>query len=273
METGAKDEVRFKKEQVARYYGRLAPTFDRTGPRLFSRDGQRLVELAQLSPGARVLDVAAGRGALLFPAAERVGPSGQVIGIDLTPQMVQETSAEIARLGLKNAEMRQMDAEELDFPDVAFDWVLCGYGLFFFPRLQRALAQFHRVLKPGGQFAATTDGQRDKRWNWFYDLLSAYGADVRVASQDLEDPGELVAALSQAGFGEVEMVEEEYDVVYASEEEWWTSRRADLELRMQPEVLARFKAEAFERLQSLKAPDGIHRVSRVRFHLASKPLW
>ena len=61
-----------KKEQVAAVFGRAAPTYDSTGR--FAYFGRRLVAAANLAAGARVLDIAAGRGAILFPAAEQVGP-------------------------------------------------------------------------------------------------------------------------------------------------------------------------------------------------------
>jgi len=86
---------------------------------------------------AQVLDVGAGRGANLFPAAETVGPHGQVIGIDLAPGMVRETTAEIKRRNLPHVSMLQMDAEHLTFPDASFDVVLCGFAIFLFPHLEQ----------------------------------------------------------------------------------------------------------------------------------------
>ena len=80
-----------------------------------------------------MIDITTGRGAVLFPAAESVGSDGKVTGIDLSEIMVQETKAEIARLKMAgNIEVRQMDAENLQFPDVLFDFVLCGFAIFFF---------------------------------------------------------------------------------------------------------------------------------------------
>src|SRR5688500_2176491 len=83
--------------------------------------GRRLVEGVGVSAGDAVLDVATGRGAVLFPAAERVGPGGSVVGIDLAVGMVERTRAEIERRGVANASVRQMDAERLDFADGSFD--------------------------------------------------------------------------------------------------------------------------------------------------------
>ncbi len=265
------DDPQSLKARVARRYGLLAPVFDRIGPRLFTLHGRRLVELAQVASGERVLDVAAGRGAVLFAAAERAGPSGRVAGIDLTPEMVEQTAREIAARGLSNAEIVQMDAENLEFPGASFDCVLCGFGLFFLPHLGRALAECHRVLRLGGRFGATTDGGADERWAWWYEMQREYGVESRVAAQRLEDPGEVPAALEQAGFVDVRVIQGEFDLVYADEAEWWASQHVDLEGAMDPAALAKLKSAAFERVQGLRSADGIHRWSRGRYNLARKP--
>jgi ubiquinone/menaquinone biosynthesis C-methylase UbiE len=127
------DRERRRKEGLARLFDQVASTYDHVGPRFFSHFGRRLVEVTQIPTGAVVLDVATGRGAILFPAAEQVGPQGHAVGIDLSARMVRETVAEIKSCGLKNIEVFQMDAEYLTFPGASFDVVLCGLSLFFFP--------------------------------------------------------------------------------------------------------------------------------------------
>lgn len=265
------DDPHFLKARVAHRYGLIAPVFDRIGPRLFSLHGQRLVEVAGVAPGERVLDVASGRGAVLFPAAERTGAAGHVVGIDLTPQMVERTAAEIEERGLLKTEIRPMDAEDLDFPDASFDCVLCGFGLFFLPHLRHALAEFHRVLRPGGRFGATTDGSPDERWTWWEELRRASEVETRVVAQQLEDPAELVGMLEDVGFVDVRVSEDGFELVYADEEEWWVSQHVDLEGTIDAAVLARLKAAAFERVRALKGVDGIRRWSRARYNLATKP--
>ncbi len=94
------------KQELADFFGRAAPTYGDVGPRFFSRFGRRLVEVARLPAGARVLDVATGMGAVLIPAAEAVGPQGQVVGIDLSPSMVEETRREIEKRALSNVSVR-----------------------------------------------------------------------------------------------------------------------------------------------------------------------
>lgn len=83
------DKERAAKEFITAIFDRAAPTYDRVGPRFFTYFGRRLVDFAQIPSGAKVLDVAVGRGAVLFPAVARVGPSGAVTGIDLAQSMVE----------------------------------------------------------------------------------------------------------------------------------------------------------------------------------------
>jgi ubiquinone/menaquinone biosynthesis C-methylase UbiE len=218
------------------------------------------VELAQLPPGATVLDVATGRGAVLFPAAERVGPQGSVIGIDLSRVMIRETGLEVQQRGLHNVQLVRMDAENLDFPDATFDFVLSGFGLFFFPNFERALSEFRRVLKPLGRLGVTTWKESDERWKWYDELLAAYGAAVSFRTQALDRPKQLRAALRQAGFSDIQLKTEYAGIPFVDEAEWWDaqwsiSARAGLE-RMTPEVLNHFRAAAFARLQALRRPDG-----------------
>jgi ubiquinone/menaquinone biosynthesis C-methylase UbiE len=242
--------------------------------RYFPVFGEWLVEVAQIPEGATVLDVACGRGAVLFPAAERVGPGGHVIGIDLADGMARETGLEIQRRGLKQAEARQMDAEHLLFPDSSFDFVLCGFSLQFFPHLADALTEFQRVLKPDGRIVVTTWGEDDERWDWYADLRKAHGAVAKLGSQSLDTPEEIQRWFSQAGFTDIQISTKEMDMIYLDEEEWWNvewsiSGRAGLE-KLSSEALEQFKSEAFERAQAQKQADGFHYRLKAFCTIASK---
>ena len=81
------DDIVQSKQHIGGIFGRAALTYDQVGPPFFPHFGKRLVDIAKISPGSKVLDVATGRGALLFPAAEAVGQYGQVVGIDLAETM------------------------------------------------------------------------------------------------------------------------------------------------------------------------------------------
>src|SRR5438046_7804840 len=80
-----------QQEQTAEAWSRAASSYSHTGPSFFQYFGKELVDFAPIPSGARVLDVATGRGALLFPAAEKVGQRGEVVGIDYSKGMVETT--------------------------------------------------------------------------------------------------------------------------------------------------------------------------------------
>ena len=119
-----------KREESLRVFSQTATIYDRIGPQIFSYFGQSLVDLADLGSGGKVLDVAAGRGAVLFPVAAKIGPTGHVTAIDFSPDMVRETAKDIESRKLSHAEIRHMDAEQMNLPDASFDWVMCGFALW-----------------------------------------------------------------------------------------------------------------------------------------------
>jgi ubiquinone/menaquinone biosynthesis C-methylase UbiE len=262
-----------KKELIAEVFDRAAHGYGHLS--YLPEFGRRLAAFTQVKAGAAALDVAAGRGAVLFPLAAQVGPQGHVMGIDLSAEMVAQTAAEVERRGLPNVTLRQMDAERLDFPEASFDAVLCGFGLFFFPHPEQALSEFWRVLKPGGRLAVSTWGDDDARWAWYDDLLMKYDAVIRLRTRLFDQPVELRRALKQARFVAVQTASEQADWLLPNEEAWWSavwsvSGRAGLEKLAAPAREA-FKAEALAWLQTLRQPDGFHQTLTAHFAQAMKP--
>jgi ubiquinone/menaquinone biosynthesis C-methylase UbiE len=272
------EDTETKKKLIAEVFSRAAGTYGQVGPRFFSHFGRRLVDIAGVQQGGKVLDVATGRGAVLFPAAERIGPSGWVVGIDLAPSMVEETAREIRRLDVTNAEVLTMDAEHLEFPDETFDAVLCGFGLFFFPNVAAAIGEFRRVLKSGGCIAASTwakDYYENDRWAWIDELNKKYNVGRKLRSKSLDTPAACEEELRTAGFENVQIAMEQAEFVYTDEEEWWKTHwshayRAVLE-RVPAESLDRYKSEIFSRLQAHKGPHGIREAFPVLFTTGRKP--
>jgi ubiquinone/menaquinone biosynthesis C-methylase UbiE len=119
-------------------------------PAIFARWAPDTIELAQVRTGQRVLDVACGTGVVTRLLADRVGPSGRVVGLDLSPVML---AAARARVRNANVEWREASAQSIPLPDGAFDAVVCQQGLQFFPDKAMALAEMRRVLVPGGRLA------------------------------------------------------------------------------------------------------------------------
>lgn len=233
------DDAEARKVQMRVIFDRLAPEYDAAGPGCFAYFGRRLVEEVGIETGQRVLDVASGRGAVLFAAAEKVGPTGTVVGIDLAEGMVRATNDEAGRRGL-GAPVRVMDAERLDYPEAAFSRVLCGFGLMFLPHLDQALSEFRRVLEPGGRIGVST-------WQ------VSQADDVRVVLDELglggpgepgwiTDPNELADLLNRAGFSDVRVKVDSNAFRYADLEEYWQSARGT-GLRRRLDVLTAEQAE------------------------------
>lgn len=265
------------KANIAGLYNRVASTYGQVGPDAFADAGRRMVEHIGIIEEAKVLDVGVGRGANLFPAAEKAGPRGQVIGIDLAEYMVRETAAEIQRRNIPQASVLVMDAEQLAFPTDTFDDVLCGFAVFLFPHVEQALAEFLRVLRPGGKLGITIARNTDEIEQWYSKRITEYHERYHFplnAGGGNLDLAELPSYLTRAGFVDVQVELERAEFVYASAEQWWDAKwthgtRYSLE-HMAPEVLAQFKAEVFARLQEILQPDGIHEGWSLQFIIGIK---
>jgi SAM-dependent methyltransferase len=135
------------------YGGSAAELYERhMVPAIFGPWAEDLVACAAPQPGERVLDVACGTGVVARLVAQRVGPAGQVVGLDLTPGMLTVARALPPPQGAM-IEWREGNASAIPLADAAFDLVLCQQGLQFFPDRPAALREMHRVLVPGGRLA------------------------------------------------------------------------------------------------------------------------
>ena len=131
--------------------------------------------LGPLAPGDAVLDIGCGAGVDSLVAGHLVGPGGTVVGLDVTPAMIERARAHQARLGLVNVTFQVGEAEALPFPDNDFDAVISNGVFNLTLNKAKALEEAHRVLKPGGRFmgadmvlvAALPPDLGDKVENWF----------------------------------------------------------------------------------------------------------
>ena len=171
---------------------------------------ERMLDLARVGAGSRVLDVAAGAGDQTMQAAARVGPSGSVLATDLSANILEFAAAEAKRVGLSNVHTRAMDGENLDLADASFDVVMSRVGLIYFPDQQRALSEMRRVLVPGGRVAAIVYSTADK--NGFFTVpISIVRRHAKLgppmAGQpgpfSLAEPGVIEDAFTRAGFRDV----------------------------------------------------------------------
>jgi len=108
---------------------------------------------AALQAGERVLDIGSGGGVDAFLAAEAVGPDGEVVGVDITPEMVERADEATAMAPWAHVQFLVADAEHLPFEDGAFDVVMSNGCLNLSPDKHKVLAEVHRVLRHGGRLA------------------------------------------------------------------------------------------------------------------------
>jgi ubiquinone/menaquinone biosynthesis C-methylase UbiE len=117
-----------------------------------ARFRRRTLALAELQPGAAVLDVGCGTGSLLIAAAKRIGPSGTTDGVDRSPEMLAHARRKAAALGI-DARFHEGSSDRLPFADASFDVVFCTLMLHHLPPAMqsRTVAEMRRVVRPGGR--------------------------------------------------------------------------------------------------------------------------
>jgi phosphatidylethanolamine/phosphatidyl-N-methylethanolamine N-methyltransferase len=144
--------TRMETEQVAGAYARWAPVYDLVFGPVF-RQGRRAAIDAAEKVGGRILEVGVGTG-ISLPDYDK---ANSIFGVDISEPMLAKARRRVSELGLGHVEAIQvMDAEKLDFPDNAFDVIVAQYVITAVPNPERALDEFARVVKPGGEIVITT---------------------------------------------------------------------------------------------------------------------
>jgi ubiquinone/menaquinone biosynthesis C-methylase UbiE len=178
-------EAKEPPERVPRIYTRLAPVYEAWARATESKARQRVLELANVRPGEDVLEVATGTGVQLVRLA-RANPGGRTAGVEVSKGMLAQTRRRLEDAGLAGeVEVIEGSALELPIADESFDLIVNGYMLDLLPRddIPRALAEFKRVLRPGGRLVLSnmTKGERRRHriWDWAYERGVVVTANCR----------------------------------------------------------------------------------------------
>lgn len=203
-----KTTTRAQWQQAAAAWHRWAPVLEAwLGPAT-----ELMLDLAAVSEGSRVLDVAAGAGGQTLAAARRVGPGGRVLATDISPAILSYAKSEAVRAGLDNITVRELDGEALDVEEAGYDAVISRVGLIYFPDRASALAGMWSALRPGGRIATITYSTPET--NGFFTVpITVIRARAQLPPPapgqpgpfSLSAPGVLDAALEDAGFVEVQV--------------------------------------------------------------------
>lgn len=207
------DPIAFK-ESARQQWQNAAAAWHRWTPTLQAWLGpvtEAMLDLAELKPGDRVLDLAAGAGEPSLSAAVRVGPAGHVLATDISSNILEHAAQTARERGLTNFETRVMDGEKPDQPDGSFSAVLSRLGLIYFPDRAGALLQARRVLRNGGHVVLASFSTPDH--NRFFSIpITIIRRRASIATPapglpgpfSLGAPGVMEAMLKDAGFDEVQ---------------------------------------------------------------------
>jgi ubiquinone/menaquinone biosynthesis C-methylase UbiE len=144
--------------RIQRYgWDKAAACYEQSWQRQLAPAQGTMLALAGLAPGERVVDVACGTGLVTFAAAEAVGPTGLVVGTDISEMMVTLAAARARSRNLRHVQFERMDAEDLSpLADASFDVALCGLGLMYVPDPLKAVREMTRLVMPGSTPSASS---------------------------------------------------------------------------------------------------------------------
>lgn len=203
-----------------------APHYDRITADLFPPITEAFLKFLELTPGQLALDVACGPGTLTQGAASVVGTSGRVVGIDLSPGMLKIAAS---RATAFNIEYREMNAEQLDFPDALFDHVFSQLGLMLFARPKLAMTEMARVCKKGGFVSCLVQGSPEKMQftSLLMKAMMTHAPQIKQPGAPtlyaFAPPGVLEAAMAEGGLGRAQTRRLEGVFLFDSPAHYWTT--------------------------------------------------
>jgi SAM-dependent methyltransferase len=175
--------------------------------------GLLAMERATLAPGKRVLDVGCGMGQSALQLSERVGGSGEVVGVDISQVMLERAALRVAERGVKNVRLLNADAQSCAFDTPSFDVVYSRFGVMFFADPRAAFANLRRAMSPGGRLAFVC-WQAIEKNPWMSKPTAAIADRVELPPRPAPDaPGPFAfadaervrALLAAAGFEHIEI--------------------------------------------------------------------
>lgn len=240
----------------------------------------RMVTALAPQPGEKLLDVACGTGAVTLAAAQAVGPAGRVVAIDTAEPLLERLDAKLAKFGVANVDVHVMDGARLDFRRDYFHRVVCSLAPFWLRDPATALAEWWRVLHPGGELLVSSfaPGAFEPALGRLRSQLQAAGASPAALAlpwDEWQDPARLVALLRDAGYEQVAVQSVTFSYHLKDVHQWWEvvqfSWLRTLLLRVAPAQRAGVEAAHLAGLAELVGADGLPMAVNVYFVRGRKP--
>jgi len=211
------------KTELAGYKQSVAETFnartDYSRSELHAWLANRLVRLAAPQPNERVLDIATGTGFVAIPTARLVGKQGTVVGVDISPGMLDQGADAVVAAGLSNVKLVQADAEALDYPAASFDLVLCGNALPYMSDVPAALRHWRLLLKPGGRLAFNCWAEQSHVTGHLLRTIAArHGIRVATIGRDTGTVDRSRTILGVSGFVDTKVVAEPTSTFFSADQ-------------------------------------------------------
>jgi arsenite methyltransferase len=270
--TGKKRMNPYKQKVAAFYNSRRNYDNDDTRDRAL-----RHFDFIHLQPGQSVLDVATGTGNIATKAAEMIGNTGSVIGIDIATDLLAIAQQKIQEKELTNIQLIEIDAEEFTTRDEQFDAIMCSYAIVLFADIPAILGKWYRWLKPGGLIAFTSFGEDTFLTPIKVEVCDRYGVKLPNLHFPLGTPDRCEQLLSQTGFHLIEVHPEQRGSYLSLEQ---AKNRWDARFWLHPddplpsldaETVHQIKAAYDAALDSLVTDQGIWDEGMTFYVIAYKP--
>jgi arsenite methyltransferase len=160
------------------------------------------VNFIDVKNGETVLDLGSGAGLDLILAAKKVGEQGRVLGLDMTPEMIETCRRNLQQAGITNAEVRQGEMEKMPVADGEVDWIISNCVINLSPEKEKVFAEAFRVLKPGGRMLVSDIVTKELPEEFRDDIMAWVGCIAGAVEED-----EYLRLVKEAGFEDVKIVD------------------------------------------------------------------
>ena len=276
------DKSKHSQENITALFNQIATGYDNEAMRFFPFCADQIVARLKPMPGEKILDIATGTGMVALAAAQAVGPTGRVIGIDLAEDMLSRAQKHKEKSGLINIDLHVMDAAALDFRSHYFHHSICSFGIFFLSDMLVGLKEWLRVTRPGGRilFTCFSTPSFQPMADLFRARLLAHGVDLpgeqgfpwmRLNTSEKCQTLLTASGLENATVDTMQMgyhlptVHTWWDVV-------WNSGFRGLLAKLPPAKIEEFRVAHLNEVAQLMTTKGLWLNVEVHFALGHKPV-